>query len=301
MLSRFLNNNGVSNTKFATIRRVLYVCLLVGVVNYAVHAYSIISAKDLVMQAGPPVGGDFVAFWGASHALRGGDQSKIYEEQFYETYLQENTIAKETFGLTWQYPPHFFFLIAPLVYLPFLPSYLVWISLGLMLFLLVLNRFAGVRGLGLLLIVCAPVVFNAVITGQNGFLTSALLFVALLGVKDRPVLAGIAAGLLTFKPQLGVLIPIAYLAGGHWKAIAYAAGTTILLVLASYVAFGSEAWQAFFDSLRSVAEGVQKGQFPIHKMPTMFAACRLSGVPVGSAMIAQYVAMGVARTRFTTT
>jgi len=99
---------------------------------------------------------------------------------------------------------------------------------------------------------------------------------------------------LTFKPQLGVLIPIAYLAGGHWKAIAYAAGTTILLVAASYFAFGGEAWQAFFDSLRSVSEGVQKSEYPIHKMPTMFAACRLSGVPVESAMIAQYLAMGVA-------
>ena len=49
--------------------------------------------------------------------------------------------------------------------------------------------------------------------GQNGFLTAALLGGALHWLDRRPWLAGVLIGCLAYKPQFGVLIPVALLAG----------------------------------------------------------------------------------------
>ena len=48
---------------------------------------------------------------------------------------------------------------------------------------------------------------NALV-GQNGFLTAALIGGTLYLIPIRPVLAGICLGLLTYKPQYGLLFPM---------------------------------------------------------------------------------------------
>ncbi|MGN5509364.1 glycosyltransferase 87 family protein, partial [Campylobacter coli] len=52
--------------------------------------------------------------------------------------------------------------------------------------------------------------------GQNAFLTTALMGAGLAGLETRPWLAGVAFGLLTFKPHLGLLIPVLLLLNGRW-------------------------------------------------------------------------------------
>ena len=68
-----------------------------------------------------------------------------------------------------------------------------------------------------------PAVFINIGHGQNGFLTAALLGGALHWLDRKPWLAGILIGLLAYKPQFGVLIPIALLAGQRWTTIGAAA------------------------------------------------------------------------------
>jgi hypothetical protein len=58
-------------------------------------------------------------------------------------------------------------------------------------------------------------------------------------------LAGVLIGCLTYKPQFGVLFPVALVAARQWRAIASAAITVALLASASLAAFGFEAWGAF--------------------------------------------------------
>ena len=60
--------------------------------------------------------------------------------------------------------------------------------------------------------------FNNTLVGQNGFLTAALIGGTLYLMPVRPVLAGICLGLLTYKPQYGLLFPIVLVAAGHWRA-----------------------------------------------------------------------------------
>jgi hypothetical protein len=95
------------------------------------------------------------------------------------------------------------------------------------------------------LVLASPFTAWNILPGQNGFLTAALLGAALLSLERRPVLAGVFIGCLTYKPQFGILIPVALVASRDWRAVASAAATTALLAGVSIAAFGVSAWEAF--------------------------------------------------------
>src|SRR5581483_3888144 len=97
-------------------------------------------------------------------------------------------------------------------------------------------------------------------------------------------------GLLAYKPQLGLFIPLALVAGGYWRAIASAAVTVVLFAGASYLAFGEAAWRGFFESAAySRAELLEAGGPGFEKAQSVFAAIRLWGGSVGLAYAVQGV------------
>ncbi len=76
------------------------------------------------------------------------------------------------------------------------------------------------RAFGLLLAIAFPMVFTNTLVGQNGFLTAALIGGTLYLMPVRPVLAGICLGLLSYKPQYGLLFPIVLIAAAQWRVFA---------------------------------------------------------------------------------
>ena len=239
-------------------------------------------AKDLVLPSGGFVGGDFLAFYTAASAARDGDAARTYEPEFFEAKLHEFGPPKDRFGLTWQYPPTYFLIVAPFALLAYAPAYVLWVVATGAAWLATL-RLAGLRDAFVFVVVACPPAFHAVITGQNGFLTAALLAIAALFADRRPVVAGLAAALLTVKPQLGVLLPIAYIAAGCWRAFAVAAAGALLLAAASFWAFGAETWRAMLDGFASTSDNLAAGLLPLYKMMTPFAAARLAGLPTAAA------------------
>ena len=125
----------------------------------------------------------------------------------------------------WHYPPVFHLAVLPLALLPYLWSYALWAAGTLALYLAVLRRLVpGPYTVWLLL--AFPAAFLNVMHGQNGFITVALLAGAVMTLERRPWLAGLFIGLLCYKPQLGLLLPLVLLAGRHWIAFLSAALTT---------------------------------------------------------------------------
>jgi hypothetical protein len=94
-------------------------------------------------------------------------------------------------------------------------------------------------------VVLSPAAAYTLGAGQNSFLSAALLLggVALLG--QRPIAAGILLGLLVYKPQLGLLLPVALVAAGAWRAFASAAVTVVALFAISLAVPGLAIWQGF--------------------------------------------------------
>lgn len=265
-----------------TRQRVLVVSALLLAVAAAVTAIQFSAASGLLLPNGAVIGGDYIAFYAAGQAALAGDAAQVYDPAAFEAMLRDIAPLRERYGLTWQYPPTYFLLLAPFAFLAYAPGYALWTGASAAGFLAAM-RGAGVKGLFLFVIVAAPSAFHAAITGQNGFLTGALLAVAALYPDKRPVAAGLAAALLTVKPQLGALIPVAYLAGGCWRAFGVAAAGALALAALSAIAFGPETWPAFIEGLRAASDRLGAGLMPLYKMATPFAGARLAGLPVEAA------------------
>jgi hypothetical protein len=64
-------------------------------------------------------------------------------------------------------------------------------------------------------------------------------------VDRRPWLGGALIGLVTFKPQLGLLIPLALMASGRWRAVGGAAASAIVLAAAGTLVTGEQGWALY--------------------------------------------------------
>jgi hypothetical protein len=128
-------------------------------------------------------------------------------------------------------------------------------------------------------ILATPALFNNALAGQNGFLTAALAALALLSLARRPVLAGVAIGLLAIKPHLAVLFPLALLCTGQWRAMLAAALSTAAFVGVAVAVYGMATLKAFLAALGPVSQLMSEGALPLVKITSLFAFCRLLGVP----------------------
>ncbi len=144
--------------------------------------------------------------------------------------------------------------------------------------------------LWLLLALAYPAVFINLGHGQNGFLTAALMGLTLVLLDRRPVAAGILLGLLAYKPQFGLLIPLVLMAAGKWKTFAAAVATAGLLVVAATLAFGADVWTAFLASTHFTRDVVlETGNTGWHKIQSVFSWVRMWGGPVPLAYAIQTI------------
>ncbi|MCC7348708.1 MAG: DUF2029 domain-containing protein, partial [Variibacter sp.] len=216
-------------------------------------------------------------------------------------YAREQAIfGEKTDFYGWHYPPFFLFIAAALALMPYWLALLVWQGVTLALYLAVMRailRTLWPAGSGeadappalwLVLALAYPAVFVNLGHGHNGFLTAALLGGALLALDRRPVLAGVLFGLLAYKPQFGLMIPLVLVATGRWRAFAAAGMTVAVLVAATTLAFGPDVWPAFAKSATFTREVVlEQGNTGWHKIQSVFSWARMWGAPVPLAYAVQ--------------
>ena len=253
-----------------------------------------LSGKGIDDPAGRAVGTDFVSFWTVSWTLLNGHPDAVYFPAALAAAEQAVVPRIKTAFYAWQYPPIALLAVYPLAVLPYLWALGVWLVAGLACYLTALWRILPHpqtlwAGLGF------PAALLTITHGQNAFLTTALLAWGLLLLRGRPFSAGILIGLLSFKPQLGVLLPVALIAGGHWRAIAAAALTVLTLSALTIVLFGSNVWYEFIGSTRFTYTMLDAGLVPYFKLQSAFAAMRLLGADPAIAYAAQgFIAAGAA-------
>lgn len=238
----------------------------------------IASSKDLFTRAGPIIGGDFIVFQHAAERAGDADMGALYEMRALKAELQARYPGHGDMNFGWMYPPTMFLLVAPFGDAPYLAAFAAWTAAFSALFLIVIYRLWADRW-AMFFAVSAPPFFQALITGQNGLLTASLLALAGGFAERRPVIAGAAAGLLTLKPQLGILIPFAFAAAGCWRAVLWAAITALLLAALSVAAYGAGLWGAFFDGVLAHGGRMAASGFPFEKLVTPFSFAAMLGAP----------------------
>ena len=223
-----------------------------------------------------PIGRDFVNYWTAGVAVLEGLVMMIFDVGEFHAY-QEHLLGHPFSEHNWSYPPHMLLLVWPFGFLPYVWALAAWsfVTLGLYLWAATTGR--QDRHIILLALLLAPATFANFAGGQNGFITGALLICGLRLLGPKPILAGILFGVLTVKPQLGLLLPFALLAARQWSAILSASVTTLVLVGLSVVLFGWESWQAYITQvipLQTEIMNERPGIF-LAMMPSAYMGLRL--------------------------
>lgn len=253
---------------------------------------------------GMPLGTDFLSFWAASRLALSGHPAAAYDMAAHAA-AQRAAFGGASLGYAaFFYPPLFLLVCLPLGLGPYFVALAAWLGLTGAACWRVIRAILGDAGRGLGLTMLAfPGVFSTIGHGQNAFLTTALIGLGFLVIDRRPILAGALLGLLAFKPHLGLMLPIALVVAGRWKAAAAAAGAVLLFAVAALLAFGADTWRGFLGVSPVAKLALERGLMGFEKMQSVFAATRLWGGPLwlsyalqaAAAAIACLAVVGVAR------
>ncbi len=183
----------------------------------------------------------------------------------YDTDLQQRHIGQTRLGgdtppyyLPFAYPPNALPLL--MVYLAGPPHVALVLSVfvGTVLMLATtyglaglfcrhpLDRMLTVLGTGL----GGAVLFNARL-GQTGTCLAATLFAYVVCYRRAPIRAGVALGLMAFKPQYALLLGVVALMERRWRTAVSSALTFLSCCALSGLLFGFKQWTSFYEAVLS--------------------------------------------------
>jgi hypothetical protein len=205
--------------------------------------------RGLVNGNGNVVGEDFAQIWlGGRLALEGRIHDVFVPELFKAAARAE--FAAPHVPQIFSYPPTTLLPATALALVPYPVALGLWSLLQVGLFttalLLATRAFLPAR-LAILIAVTSPALALTLPWGQFGAIIAALMTMGVLLLDRRPALAGVLLALMAVKPQFGVLVPVALLAGRHWRAFAAAGLTVAGMGVLSVLAFGIGAWADFLQ------------------------------------------------------
>jgi hypothetical protein len=270
--------------------RVLAYCRVLLAVETAGFLFVAAGTYGLIVPLAGPTSTDFVSFYAAGVLADSGTPELAYDQAAHDAAEQRATAAGVEYRFFY-YPPVFLLLCAALAHLPYLAAFLLFEVATLALCLIVMRAIVAERGWSAIIPVLAfPAVFWAFGLGQNSFLTAALFGAGSLWIDRRPILAGLCFGALCYKPHFALLVPVALLAGRHWRAFGAALGSAAALCGLSLIAFGWETWQEFLAAAAGSHATYASGRINFGGFVTPFGGVLLAGGTPDMAYMAQAVA-----------
>ncbi|MEE2691918.1 MAG: glycosyltransferase family 87 protein [Pseudomonadota bacterium] len=257
---------------------------IAAILAYCVGAVVVIATAHGGFDAlGIPLGFDFLAFHGAARLAADGELAAGFDPYVFTATLEQQ-LPGVGYGYFWLYPPTFALMLAPLALLSYGAAFWVWTIAGLSVYggsvwLATRDKTAVLACLGF------TATWVTAYHGQNAFY-SAALFIAATSflLKRKEVLAGIAIGLLAFKPHLAVLFPFALAACSRWRAFGAATATLLVFSSVSIAAFGWEYLEAYVAHGESLASSLLADERHWATISSLYVAAQLAGAPHAAAL-----------------
>jgi Glycosyltransferase family 87 len=253
-LSRFLE---VENRVFVDQRVLVYGSTIAG--SYAIGVAWLIVHHGLFFGVQPKPCNDFTWMWMSGAFAKSSNPLRVYDPSAWSTLWKTapgaGSCVPRYYDTHFNYPPTYLLITYLLNRIAYPVSYLGWVIGTLLVY--VAAVFAIIPRSATIAAALSPCpIFVTVLLGQNAFLTAGLIGLFLIFLESRPLLAGTLLGLIIYKPQLGLIFPIALLASRNWCALMTATVTSLSLCLASSIAFGLQGWTSFFTSFSDPAHSV---------------------------------------------
>jgi alpha-1,2-mannosyltransferase len=242
-------------------------------------------------------GTDYMVFHTAITLALQGDLSTLYDPDRFTALINRlfhGYLSADVEFRPWIYPPSFLLILLPFPWLGFVLSY------GLFQFATGAAMLAALRACVArpawwmaLATVASPAASISVVSGQVSFLIVALLAAGALLLDRRSTLAGIAFGVLSFKPQFFLMVPVALLAGLRWRASAAAAATIVAVAGICAVLFGPEIWLGWINAFTRSTSDVDPRWFQFGRLwgESVYVCAYLLGASPRLAQSAQIAAV----------
>lgn len=268
-------------------RKTIYLCAIVlgscalVLLVYLQKAWSQYQAQT----AGhPALFGDFFALWSYAKILTTHQATELYD--LATLHARQVALGMESSAQNpFPYPPTFLILLWPLGLLPYDAAYLAWTAGTLALFIWAVLLTCSRLPLSVIGVIVAPTSIACIGSGQSGFLAAALITAGVRLAGSRPVLSGILIGILSYKPQLGLLVPVALASAGLWPAFGVACATVIGLAAITTITFGWAVWPAWISMLPAYAAMFDRNAV-LKYIPTVLGNLQMIGValPIAKAI-----------------
>lgn len=249
--------------------------------------------------SGMQAGQDFIAFYAAGRLAAAGQAAATYSTAAMQAAYAAVLAVRPTWT-PWAYPPPVLALLRPLGGLEPVAALAAWMALTMAAAVAaagIAARSWALAPLGLL----APATVVNLGFGQNGTVSAALFAAFCAGWSRVPALAGVALGLLAYKPQLAIVPGLLALALGAWRLVAGAALTVAVLAALSLAIDGSAPWPAWIDALSDQSRYVLDFRLPPKRMIGVFALVNVAtGLPLLAAALHAVAALGALGIAFMT-
>jgi hypothetical protein len=198
----------------------------------------------------PVLNNDFRGVWSFASFARHRQVGQIYQAAALQAFQRQIYPGFRSF-FPFQYPPAFLLAVWPLGGFTYGTSQCLWTVTGVAALIGASWIFfpPQQRRLAILALLAAPASLLNGVAGETGFFTAAMLLAGFAWLPSRPVLAGICFGLLTIKPQLGVLIVFALLAPGNRPAITAAWLSAMVLAVLSCILLPPRLWAEWLHAV----------------------------------------------------
>lgn len=286
---------------------VLILAIAAGLWGWSIFV-SVASGIRLTVQPYNALGTDYMVYWTAARAALAGNFGLLADPTALTAHINaefQNWLSRPLPLFPWLYPPHFLLILAPFAALSFVLSYVLFQATTFAVAAAAGSYFwAGAaqrRMLWLIGLALAPAASANAVVGQNAFLTLAMLLAGTGLLGRRNFAAGTILGLLSYKPQFALMVPVALLAARNWQALSGAALSALLAVAFSVAAFGFEPWLAWFSqtlpvTLTGVTSDPSWASAGRLWGLSIWAWVTLMGAPAWSANAAQWAAVALAAT-----
>jgi hypothetical protein len=221
-----------------------------------------ISPPGPLDRSGQPKGGDFVHLYTIGLLAREGHGEMLYDMPAQTRIIHEITGAENLVYLP-LYGPQVALLFAPLSRLSLSKAFLIWVLINIVIYALccraVGRRCAALAGQRITILILAlafPPFFALLVWGQTSGIALGLFTLAWLALRSRhSFAAGLALGMLVFKPQLGIAAALLFLLNGEWVIVLGALVLGGAQVAAGWWYFGTAVMKSYFLRLTAVDLG----------------------------------------------
>jgi glycosyl transferase family 87 len=217
---------------------------------------------------------DFLPYYVSGRLAAHGRLDELYDTRVTAREMQRVVPESAKLSLPVIYGPQMALFFLPFAALPFLWAAVLWVSIsaglyGLCCYLIwrTCPRLRDSPRVTAVVAVAFAPLFGTLVRGQNSAVALLLFVAAFLALRSsQPVLAGLAFGMVIFKPQLGLAAAVVMLAAGEWKMVAGALASASAQFAVGWIGAGSSAMHAYArtllhirDLMPSIEPGLENG------------------------------------------